>query len=59
LNTRLGGTQSWSGLSGGEKNLLPLTWFKPQIIHPVAWSLHQLCYPSISPNNCNELDVRE
>jgi hypothetical protein len=25
LNTRLGGTQSWSGLSGGEKNLLPLT----------------------------------
>ena len=27
------------------ENLLPLLEFKPQIIQPVPWSLHQLCYP--------------
>jgi hypothetical protein len=36
LNRRLGGTQSWSGHGGEEKNSQPLPGLKPLIIQPIA-----------------------
>jgi hypothetical protein len=32
---------------GEEKNLLPLPGFEPGTVHPVAWSLCRLRYPSL------------
>jgi hypothetical protein len=41
LNTRRpGGPQSQSEYSEEKKNLLPLPGIEPEIIQPVAWSLH-------------------
>ena len=36
LNSRLGGAQSRSGLSGEEKNFLHLLGFEPRIVQPLA-----------------------
>jgi len=40
LNRRLGGAQSLFGRLVGQKNLLPLSEFKPRIIQPVAYSFY-------------------
>jgi hypothetical protein len=36
LYRRLGGSQSWSGYSGKEKNSYPLLGLEPSIIQPIA-----------------------
>jgi len=45
LNRKVGRPHSLPGHFGEDKYVLPLLEFEPHIILPVAWSLHQLCYP--------------
>jgi hypothetical protein len=49
LDRWLGGTESQSGLYGGDKNLLPLRESNPEssAVQPVTWSLYRLSYPFI------------
>lgn len=44
------GLKSQSGYVGGEKNLLPIPGFEPQIFQTIAWSLYWPYYPS-----CNKI----